>query len=126
MVLRTTSEKDLHLTLILAATGPTEVVTGYGILKTTEDLAPVLIQRRTTRQTAYVWAIALDGAAPDLRLSAVSDASGRTLPLSEAVLVQVASLRQPISILVNPDATKVVARLSDGSSVRTDKPFNVY
>ncbi|HWC59780.1 MAG TPA: heparinase II/III family protein, partial [Verrucomicrobiae bacterium] len=45
----------------LAESSPTEVITGYGIWKTTEDRVPMVVQRRHAQQTTYVWAVSLDG-----------------------------------------------------------------
>ena len=98
------------------------MITGYGILKTTEDHAPVLVQRRNTRQTAFVWAIALDGRRPELEVSAAEDSSGKTLPLAEAALVRISAGKKKLSLLVNPGENKVTGHA--GTSV-TDKRFSV-
>lgn len=105
LVLRSDMEEGLHPALALAATGPTEVITGYGIGKTTEDFSPMLIQRRQTKATAFVWAIALDGIAPALEVKAVSDESGIVMPLSKVALVRGRKGQKEFSILVNPDET---------------------
>jgi hypothetical protein len=45
----------------LAGTEPTEVITGTGVGKSTEDRVPAAIFRRLAQKTTYVWAVALDG-----------------------------------------------------------------
>ena len=117
---------SLNPIIAIASTSPTEIIAGYGILKTTEDLAPVLIQRRTTRQTAYIWAIALDGLPPTLRISAATSSEGKILPLSKAVLVEVLMGKSENSVCVNPHALRVTATLQDGFGIKTDKIFSAY
>lgn len=115
-VLHTKVADQLQPSLVLAATGPTEAITGYGILKTTEDLAPVLIQRRETQRTAFIWAVALDGTAPRIDVTAVPDASGKILPLSKVALVKAATGKKEVSILVNPE--EIPCQAVAGSQLR--------
>ena len=97
----------------LAGGEPTEIITGYGLLKTTEDLVPMILQRRHTQDTAFVWAVALDGRPAELRVSEVRDESGNNFKRSEALMVQVNGDR-PRALLVNPHEKQVVAVLPDG------------
>jgi hypothetical protein len=48
----------------LAGTESTEVITGTGPGKSTEDRVPLAIFRRVAQKTTFVWAIALDGKQP--------------------------------------------------------------
>jgi hypothetical protein len=50
----------------LASQEPTEVITGTGVGKSTEDRIPLAIFRRVAQKTTYVWAVALDGTTPAL------------------------------------------------------------
>jgi hypothetical protein len=100
------------------------VVTGYSIGKTTEDLSPVMIQRRETKQTAFVWAIALDGSAAKIEAVAVTDDFGKPLPLSKVTLVKIATGQKHFSILVNPDETPFSGK-TIGSRVRSHGRFSV-
>ena len=109
--------------MTLASGEPTEVITGYGILKTTEDLVPMLVQRRRAQQTAFIWTVSLDGAPVTLRTEAVSNATGTTLPESEAVLVNVAANGQQWSLLANPQQTFVETKRSDGTAWHTTAAF---
>ena len=47
--------------IVLAGNEPTEVITATGVGKSTEDRIPMVIFRRTTQATTYVWAASLDG-----------------------------------------------------------------
>jgi hypothetical protein len=58
---------DWHGVVALAGGEPTEVITATGVGKSTVDRVPMTIFRRTTAQTTFVWAIALDGTAPTLQ-----------------------------------------------------------
>jgi hypothetical protein len=60
-ILQTKVTADWHPAITLAGDGSTQLITGYGILKTTEDRVPLLLQRRRTQRTTFVWAISLDG-----------------------------------------------------------------
>lgn len=104
----------------LAGGEPTQIITGYGLWNTTEDLVPMLVQRRKTAQTAYVWAVSLDGSPVSLKTSSVRDGSGAALDRSEALLVSVKNRGQAILVLVNPHRHEFSGRLAGGSVWRTD------
>jgi hypothetical protein len=123
LTLQTKITDDWRPTVTLAGGEPTEVITGYGILKTTEDRVPMLLQRRRAQKTAFVWTISLDGAPVTLRAEAVANAAGTTLPEAEAVLVNVSSVGQRWSLLANPQQTSVEAKRSDGTIWRTSVAF---
>ena len=109
VALRTKLADDWSAAVTLAGGELTEVLTGYGLLKTTEDLVPLLVQRRRTRNTAFVWAISLDGAPVELTVSDVTDASGQKLTRSDALLVQVSAGHLQRALLVNPRQKHIVA-----------------
>jgi hypothetical protein len=104
--------------VILAGGEPTEIVTGYGLLKTTEDIVPMIVQRRHAQDTAFVWAVALDGKPAELKVSEVRDGAGNSLKRSEALMVQVHG-DQARRLLVNPYEKQVVAVLPDGEMWRS-------
>ncbi len=58
---------DWRGVVALAGGEPTEVITATGVGKSTADRIPMTIFRRTTAQTTFVWAIALDGTMPALQ-----------------------------------------------------------
>ena len=116
LTLETDSAEVGPAAITLAGSEATEVITGYGILRTTEDRVPMLLQRRRAQATAFVWAVALDGSAVTLRAAAVKDAAGQPLSTAEAVLVSVESGGQRRSLLVNPQQKSVVAARPDGSA----------
>jgi len=123
LTLQTKINDGWRPTVTLADGEPTEVITGYGILKTTEDRVPMLVQRRRAQETVFIWAISLDGAPVTLRTEAVSNATGVTLPEAQAVLVTVAASGQRWSLLANPQQTSIEVRRSDGTTWRTAAAF---
>ena len=86
LVLRTVIGYDWDAAITLAGNEPTEVVTGYGIWKTTQDKVPMVVQRRHAKRTAYVWAVSLDGGAVNLQVRGV-ESNGKPLGQSQAVEV---------------------------------------
>ena len=52
---------DAGTLIVLAGNEPTDVITGTGVGRSTEERIPLSIFRRTGQQAAYVWAAALDG-----------------------------------------------------------------
>jgi hypothetical protein len=69
-----------HATITLAANDtPTDLITGTGVLKTTEDLTPMLLLRRKAKQTTYVWALSLNATPITLATTTVNDALQITL-----------------------------------------------
>jgi len=110
----------------IAAGEPMQLVTGYGILKTTEDFVPVLLQRRHAQSTVFVWAISLSGDPVGLRVSPVADESGAALPSAEVTLVQLDGEGGHWSILVNPLGEAATVRLADGPPRVTHAQFAVY
>ena len=125
LALKTEVRAGWEPAITLAETSPTEVITGYGIWKTTEDKVPMVVQRRHAQRTAFVWAVSLDGAPLSLRPKEVADVSGERLDQSEAVLVEVSSDGRAWSFLANPERKKVSAVLGDGSRWESDAAFGV-
>jgi hypothetical protein len=111
--------------LSIAAGEPIEIISGYGILKTTEDRVPILLQRRHAQSTAFVWAICLIGTPVKLRVSQAKDGSGNSLPLATAALVQANAGKRQWALLCNPARLPLVAPLPNGALLRTDAPFAV-
>lgn len=112
-------------TITLADGEPTEVITGYGILKTTEDHVPMLVQRRRAEKTAFVWAVSLDGTPVTLQVETVSSAAGPALSKDEAVLAKVSSGGQRWSLLANPQKLSVAGKRPDGTRWSTSAAFAV-
>jgi hypothetical protein len=120
LVLKTRIADGWSSAITLAGGEPTEVITGYGILKTTEDRVPMLIQRRRAQRTVFVWAVSLDGAPVALSTREVNDASGKAIDKSEAILVQATPSTGPRLLLINPHRQTVTALLPDSTSWRSD------
>jgi hypothetical protein len=126
LVLTTKPAADCRPAITLANNEPTEVVTGYGVMKTTEDLVPLLLQRRRAQNTAFVWAISLDGAPVTLGVDPVNSAQGEPVTTARAALVRVSVPNgNQWSLLVNPRASMVQAALADHTAWRTATPFAV-
>jgi hypothetical protein len=101
---RADGNRDLRITLASAA--KSEVISGYGLWKTTQDLVPMLIQRQQGTEATFVWAVSLDGSKVGLSLAPVRSAN-KELPSSIAAAVQVKSGEKAFTILVNPDKQAV-------------------
>ncbi len=88
--------------LILAPDPAAELITGYGILKTTKDITPVLIQRVRAQAATYVWAVSLGEQKVLLTTHPLRQPSGDGWhPKSKAVLARVSSAGQQWSLAVN-------------------------
>jgi hypothetical protein len=85
----------------------------------------MVVQRRQAQRTAFVWAVSLDGAPVELR---VSDAySGKVrLDKSQAVRVRASSRSRTWFLLANPQRKKVTVSLPVDSRFETDEAFSVY
>ena len=118
--LRTKLADGQSAAVILAGGELTEIITGCGILKTTEDLVPMLVQRRRAQNTAFVWAVSVDGAPVELKVSDVQDAGGKNLIRAEALLVQVSAGNLQRSLLVNPQQKSIVSALPGGATWRSE------
>jgi hypothetical protein len=124
LVLKTKIGKAWRPAITLAETSPTEVITGYGIWKTTEDKVPMLLQRRHAQRTVYIWAVSLNGDPVKLRVSDVN-AAGTRVDKSQAVLVQASTGEKSWLLLANPQRKNVDAALPDGSRWQNDAVFSV-
>ena len=109
--------------ITLAGGDPTEIITGYGILKTTENLCPIVILRRHTQRTVFVWAVTTDGSALSLHTVPARDSEDHPLASTEVTCVQVETSKQQWALLVNPLKHDVYASLSDDLKWRTTKMF---
>jgi hypothetical protein len=121
LTFRTRIAKDWPAAVTLAANGETEAVTGYGILKTTADRVPMLVQRRKARNTTFVWAVSLDAAAVKLRVEDLKDQPGNVL--TEVARVDVGAGGRQWSLLVNPRRQSVTTKRADGTLWQTDAAF---
>jgi len=124
LVLKTKKADDLQPAITLDENEPTEVITGYGIWKTTEDKVPMVVQRRHAARTTYVWAVSLEGKPVGLQSSSVSS-DGKILEESEAVMVTATVDGKEWFLVANPGRIKVRARLPDNSSLDADAVFSV-
>ncbi|MCX7048988.1 MAG: heparinase II/III family protein [Candidatus Sumerlaeota bacterium] len=126
------------ITLASGCDDPTEIIAGYAIYKTTQDRVPMLLMRRTAKNTAFVWAISLAGQPVTLKMSAVSGAissnnaaptanaaNASRLPIDEAVLVQVSDGKRQWQILANPAKRAISAAFPDGAVWRGDEIIKI-
>jgi hypothetical protein len=125
LALKTKVRSDWPVAITIAGGEAADVITGYGIRKTTEDRVPMLVQRRRAQQTVFIWALSLDGAAVTLQSAVVSDAGGLRLDASEAVLVHASDGKRAWRVLVNPDKKGITALLPDGSAWRSAAAFAI-
>jgi hypothetical protein len=126
LALKTKIRDDWQPAVTLAETSPTEVITGYGIWKTTEDKVPMLVQRRRGQRTAFVWAVSLDGAPVELRVTQVGEIGGRRLDEPEALLVQASSGGHHWLLLANPQRRNIDAISPDGAHWQSDAVFAIH
>jgi hypothetical protein len=123
LTLKTKINGDWQPTVTLAETSPTEVITGYGIWKTTQDKVPMLVQRRHAQRTTFVWSVSLQGESVNLR---VSDAEGgKSADQSQAVMVQAKSGGRSWYLLANPQRRDINVETFVGLSWRSNKPFDL-
>ncbi|MCX6892050.1 MAG: heparinase II/III family protein, partial [Verrucomicrobia bacterium] len=101
--------------LTLAGGEPTQFITGTGIGASTEDRVPIALLRRRAKETAFVWAVALDGKPVQLETLAARDADGKTLLAAAATAVTVRSGDKRWALLVNPAGQPVQASLPEGT-----------
>ena len=108
MTLKTRISDQWAATITLQNVKPTYVITGYGILRTTEDLVPLMVLRRQADTTEYVWAVSLNDTPVKLDVTQLHTPRGRKISRSEALLldVQAGDLRR--QVLVNPLKEAVV------------------
>jgi hypothetical protein len=85
----------------------------------------MLLQRRQAQNTAFVWAVSLDGAPVALKVSDVQDARGKNLLRAEALLVQVSVGKIQRSLLVNPQQKNVAAALPGGEAWRSEAVLSI-
>jgi oligo-alginate lyase len=124
LALKTTVKGDWQPAIILDEGDATEILTGYGIWKTTEDKVPMVVQRRHAQRTTYIWAVSLDGGAVNLQARSV-ESGGKPLDQSQAVMVTASRDSKKWSLLVNPQRKKVSGKLASGSNWQTDAAFSV-
>jgi hypothetical protein len=126
VALKTKISRSWEPTVTLAETSPTEVITGYGIWKTTEDKVPMLVQRRHAQRTAFVWAVSLDGSPVALRAVGVTDVAGEALDESQALAVQVRSGKRNWVLLANPERKNVNIVSLGSTRWQSDAEFAVH
>lgn len=90
-------------TIVLAGGERRQAITGHGVLKTTKDRVPLLIQRKRGREAVFVWAIALDAAAANVRVDAVPGANGAPVPRVQALRATVEHGGVRRQFVINPD-----------------------
>jgi len=115
MTAATLLEPGGEITLTLAGGEPTQFITGAGIGASTEDRVPLALLRRQAKETAFVWALALDGKPVQLETLAARDASGKPLSAAAATAVTIRSGDKRWSLLVNPAGQSVQASLPEGA-----------
>jgi hypothetical protein len=125
LLLTTKIRDQWHPSIMLAEAIPTEVITGYGIWKTTQDKVPMLLQRRHAQQTTFVWCVFLGEAPKTLRTYGVSEHSGKPIDQSHEVVVQVATADHHWLLLANPQRKNFDAVSKSGAIWHTGAAFAV-
>ena len=120
--LRTKLAEDWRAAITLAGDEATEVIAGYGLLKTTEDRVPMLLQRRQSKSTAFVWAVSLNEKPVMLQTERVMDAAGQPLPTADAVKVHVQFGNEQWSLLANPQ-NKAIRMNTGKAPIETTATF---
>ena len=110
--------------VVTAGGEPADVIAGYGVMKTTDDLVPMLVQRRRAADTAFLWAIALDAAPVRVTPLAVTDPVGTDLRPSTAAAARVDDgYGHAWVLLANPQARSIRLTLPTGSPMQTSAIF---
>lgn len=125
MTLTTTVTNGLTGIITFLSTRSTDVITGYGILRTTEELVPMVVQRRKVDNIAFVWAVSFSGSPAKLGFEHVRSEKNKLLSRSEALVVQVDTGDLHRTLLVNPEKQTVTATLPDKSTWKTADAFSV-
>jgi hypothetical protein len=120
---QTETETGRRTAMIVAVNGPTELITGHGLLKTTEDLVPVLLQRRRATNTAFIWALSLDGSAVTLRPREATDQTGKPVPAADAIAVEVTGGERKWLLAVNPQQREIRVAAPGASELATTAAF---
>ena len=81
----------------------------------TDDHVPLMLLRRKTMETAFVWAVSLDGKPVTLETQPARDAGGKPPSAAVATAVSVRSGGQRWCLLVNPDKQAVQVSLPEGA-----------
>jgi hypothetical protein len=123
LAFQTTNTNGCRPLLVLAGGEPTEVVTGYGVLNSSEDLVPLLLQRRRAKDTAFAWAVSLDGSPVSLRLLPVHDSEGHELARSDSAHVKIENGARQWSLLVNPYHHEITFASTNQPPSRTRASF---
>jgi hypothetical protein len=123
LAFQTETETGRRTSMVVAANEPTELITGYGLLKTTEDLVPVLLQRRLATNTAFIWALSLDGSGVTLRTREATDPDAKPIPAADAIAVEVASGGRKWLLAVNPQLMDARVASPGTAELRTKAAF---
>lgn len=92
----------------------TELITATGIGASTSDRVPTAIFRRSIDDTAFVWAVALDGRPVELRRLEVSSDDEAVVSPAEAAAFELTWGQARRYVLSNPDEKARRVRLPDG------------
>ncbi len=114
VTLRTSLDDNQEITITLADDEPTEIITGTGVGASTAERVPLMIVRRQAQETAFVWAVALDGRPATLQTLEVRDADRQPISAATATALTVRSGPRCSSLLINPDKQSVQVRLPQG------------
>lgn len=114
----------IHTAVWLAPGEPTDVITGTGIGANTTDKVPMSLFRRTAAQTAFIWAVTLDGKPVKFEKLECSE-SGKPLPQSDAAAVRFSSGDHAWDVLVNPSKRAVRISIPNGPEWKSDAIFAI-
>jgi oligo-alginate lyase len=102
------TDKDLRLSFdgsgkqagwVMTGGEPTTFITGTGVGQHTEDRVPLVLARRTTKETAWLWSLSLDPSDPPQVVPEPVQQAGAQVPAGTAAAVRVRT-RSGAQILV--------------------------
>jgi len=125
IILRTKLRDGRTASVILMGGQPTQVITGMGIGASTADRVPMVVFRRSSATTAFVWAVSLSGQTIALQGLKVRLPDGAAPDPAGCTGVEVTSAGRTIRLLANADRVPVEVILPNGHTWAATEAFSV-
>jgi hypothetical protein len=110
---------------LTAVDAPLEIICGFGILKTTEDRIPLLVQRQQGRTAVCVWAVSIDGSPVILKVSNLADLEGRPIAATDGLLVHARAESRDWWVTVNPEQKALVAKPAERAPFQVNSAVSI-
>jgi len=110
---------------LTAVDAPLEIISGFGILKTTEDRIPLLVQRQQGRTAVCVWAVSIDGSPVILKVSNLADLEGRPIAATDGLLVHARAESRDWWVIVNPEQKALVAKPAERAPFQVNSAVSI-